>query len=211
MENGITVGKGRPALRDALPGLLEDADNALSVALRRIVARLRERWYFIGEAIDEADRQIKTIAATRDDCRRLLTIPGIGPLIATALVAAIGNGTEFKNGRTVAAWLGLVPRQCQHRRSTEVAWRDQARQPVPAAFAHSRRTLSRPTHQSRTPPFGRVGERARVTRPPQRRGRRVGQQARANELGFAHATDGLSPATRLRSKRIDHTEFCDSY
>lgn len=111
MENGITITKGRPALRNALPGLLEDADNALSVALRRILDRLQDRWRLIDEAIGEADRQIKVIAANRDDCRRLLTIPGIGPLSATAFVAAIGNGSEFKNGRTVAAWLGLVPRQ----------------------------------------------------------------------------------------------------
>jgi transposase len=111
LENGITVAKGRPALRDALPALLEDAENALSPALRRILDRLQHRWRVIEEAIGEVDRQIKVIAANRDDCRRLLTIPGIGPLSATAFIAAIGNGSEFKNGRTVAAWLGLVPRQ----------------------------------------------------------------------------------------------------
>jgi len=111
MENGLIIPKGRPALRNALSESLADAENDLSFALRNILDRLRERWRFIDEALLEADRQIKNIAINRDDCRRLLTIPGIGPLNATALVAAIGNGSEFKNGREVAAWLGLVPRQ----------------------------------------------------------------------------------------------------
>lgn len=110
-ENGLTVAKGRAALRDTLPGVLEDAENELSPAIRRILDRLRTRWQSVETAIAEADREIKHIAASRDDCRRLLTIPGLGPLNATALVAAIGNGQEFKNGREVAAWLGLVPRQ----------------------------------------------------------------------------------------------------
>ena len=111
MENGIVVDKGRLALGRALPDLLEDADNSLSVPMCSILDRLRQRWRLIDELIDEANRQIKSIAANRDDCRRLLTIPGIGPLSATALAAALGNGSEFRNGREVAAWLGLVPRQ----------------------------------------------------------------------------------------------------
>ena len=111
LENGLTVHKGRPALRKDLPGILEDAENALSTSMRSILARLSHRWDMVEEMIEEANRQIQSIAANRDDCRRLLTIPGIGPLGATALVAAIGNGSEFRNGREVAAWLGLVPRQ----------------------------------------------------------------------------------------------------
>ena len=110
-ENGLIVSKGRPALRQALPELLEDAENDLSAPIRRILHKLYQRWQSIEEGVSESDRDIKQIAANRDDCRRLLTIPGLGPLNATALVAAIGNGQEFKNGREVAAWLGLVPRQ----------------------------------------------------------------------------------------------------
>ena len=69
------------------------------------------RWIDIEASVTDADREIKQMAMTHPDCQRLLTIPGIGPLISTALVAAMGNGSEFNNAREVAAWLGLVPRQ----------------------------------------------------------------------------------------------------
>ena len=55
--------------------------------------------------------EIEAIAATDEGCRRLLAIPGVGPFVATALVAAVADGTGFKRGRDLAAWLGLVPRQ----------------------------------------------------------------------------------------------------
>jgi len=63
------------------------------------------------EQIDTANREFAEVAKKDDGCRRLLTIPGIGPLTATALTAAIGHGGAFRKSRDLAAWLGLVPRQ----------------------------------------------------------------------------------------------------
>ncbi|OIQ79992.1 transposase IS116/IS110/IS902 family protein [mine drainage metagenome] len=65
----------------------------------------------INEKVAALDNEIKSIAGADDDMRRLMEIPGVGPTIATALVAAVGNGKAFGKGRDLAAWLGLVPRQ----------------------------------------------------------------------------------------------------
>ncbi len=64
---------------------------------------------YLGRQIDESDKLILEIAKGMDSCRRLIAIPGIGPLTATATIAAIGNGAAFKKGREFAAWLGVVP------------------------------------------------------------------------------------------------------
>src|SRR5262245_26829022 len=65
----------------------------------------------LSERIEEMDKFIEHTAADHDGCQRLMTIPGIGPVTATALVAAIGNGAEFRRGRDLAAWVGMVPRE----------------------------------------------------------------------------------------------------
>jgi transposase len=62
--------------------------------------------------IDEADAMIKKIAGENEACRRLVAIPGIGPVTATAIIAAIRNGAAFKKGRGFSAWLGIVPGEC---------------------------------------------------------------------------------------------------
>lgn len=76
-----------------------------------IMAKLPPSLVGMDERIAVLDREIEQIAATDERCRRLLTIPGVGPLSATALIAAIDDIETFKNGRELAAWLGLVPRQ----------------------------------------------------------------------------------------------------
>lgn len=111
LENGITVRTGRAALARALPAILEDPDQRLSERMRSLICRLRDQWRFIDEDINAVSKELEAIARSRDDCRRLLTIPGVGPLVATALVASVGNGRHFKRGRELAAWLGLVPRE----------------------------------------------------------------------------------------------------
>ena len=65
----------------------------------------------LAQRIDEADALIGKTAKTNDACRRLVDIPGVGPIIATALIAAIGNGDAFRKGREFAAWIGVVPRE----------------------------------------------------------------------------------------------------
>ena len=111
LERGITFPKGRRHAEASLPGVLEDGDNCLSGLLRMLLEQLRGELRQLQSQIDAADALIATAAKGQEACRRLMAIPGVGPLTATAVVAAIGNGAEFQKGRSFAAWLGLVPRQ----------------------------------------------------------------------------------------------------
>jgi transposase len=79
--------------------------------MRRLLDRLWQEWQALELQVEELSREIESIARADAACRRLQKIPGVGPLVATAVVAAIGNGAAFRKGREFAAWLGLVPRQ----------------------------------------------------------------------------------------------------
>jgi transposase len=111
LERGITFRKGRRHAEACLPGILEDAENGLSGLLRMLLAQLQGELRQLQSQIDEADALIAKAAREHEPCQRLMAIPGIGPLTATAVVASIGSGTEFRKGRSFAAWLGLVPKQ----------------------------------------------------------------------------------------------------
>jgi transposase len=112
LEYGIEIPQGRAALMRRLPEILEDADNGLSERFRAELNRLREELRHLDEQIAHDDTQIQVIAQGDETVQRLMTIPGIGALIATALRAAVGEDVRsFRNGRALAAWLGLVPRQ----------------------------------------------------------------------------------------------------
>lgn len=111
LEYGITIPKGIGHIRKEIPAILEDAENSLSTLFREALDMLYREMVHIDEQISELELKLKRVCAQRKDCQRLLAIPGIGLLSATALVAAIGDIAAFKNGRELAAWLGLVPRQ----------------------------------------------------------------------------------------------------
>jgi transposase len=111
LEHGIAVATGPAHLNRQIPCILEDAENLLSPRMRTLIIELRDEWKKLEEQIEATDRELAQSAKKDDGCRRLLTIPGIGPLTATALTAAIGNGAAFRKSRDLAAWLGLVPRQ----------------------------------------------------------------------------------------------------
>jgi transposase len=111
LEHGITVAVGPAHLERQIPSILEDANNLLSSRMRALLVELRDEWKKLETQIEEIDREFVQAAKKEENCRRLLTIPGIGPLTATALTAAIGNGAAFRKSRDLAAWLGLVPRQ----------------------------------------------------------------------------------------------------
>jgi transposase len=110
-EYGIVVGWRVAVLRHALPRLLEDAENGLTADFRVLLDGLRRDLVMLDERVDGLDKKIKTLATNNPVAKRLLQIPGIGPVIATALISAIGDGKQFKRGRDRAAWLGLTPRQ----------------------------------------------------------------------------------------------------
>ena len=111
LECGITLRKGRRYVDADLPGILEDADSKLSGALRVLLAQLKLELDQMAIRIDEADAVLNKTAHENEACQRLVAIPGIGPVTATALIAAIGNGAAFRKGREFAAWMGVVPRE----------------------------------------------------------------------------------------------------
>ena len=79
--------------------------------MRALLDRLWQEWRRLEEDVAAVTHEIRQLANDSPDCRRLIEIPGVGPLVATALVAAVGSGQEFARGRDLAAWLGLTPRQ----------------------------------------------------------------------------------------------------
>ena len=111
MEYGIIIPKGLCYVRKQLPEILENAENGLSDLFRELLNELYEELVHLDERVEVLEKKLHRLSAQNEDCQRLLTIPGISLLSATALVAAIGDITVFKNGRELAAWLGLVPRQ----------------------------------------------------------------------------------------------------
>lgn len=111
LEYGIAIPTGRFNLLKRLPEILEDAENGLTDLFRRELFGLYEELKHLDKRVAHYDEKIEQIAQADERMQRLQTIPGIGPKIATALLAAIGDIHVFKNGRELAAWLGLVPRQ----------------------------------------------------------------------------------------------------
>jgi transposase len=111
LERGVTPRTGRLYLQRQMPWLLGEDGGGLSERMRGILHPLWSEWQHLEEKVAEITREIELIAKTDDSSRRLMSVPGIGPIVATALVAAVGDGTAFRRGRDLAAWLGLVPRQ----------------------------------------------------------------------------------------------------
>lgn len=110
-EFGLVMPKGICALQDKLPEVLEDAENGLPGTSRDLFARLFDHFRELDRQVKELETQIKAWHRESAASKRLEAVPGIGPLTASALVASVGDAKTFKNGRQLAAWLGLVPRQ----------------------------------------------------------------------------------------------------
>ncbi|WP_296577925.1 IS110 family transposase [Phreatobacter sp.] len=111
IEYGVAIRQGAGVFKLDLPRVVGDESNGLSVPIRRLLAELFEDLMRLEGRIDEVTREIEALVDRDDVARRLLTVPGIGPLGASALLAAVGNGRQFQKARDLAAWLGLVPRQ----------------------------------------------------------------------------------------------------
>ena len=111
IEQGITVRTGAHALRNSLFAILQNREDEISPRMSDIIVGLYEDWLWLDERIEGITNEIETISKCEANCLRLMTIPGIGPIISTAMVAAIGTGEAFERGRDFGAWLGLVPRQ----------------------------------------------------------------------------------------------------
>lgn len=110
-EYGIVMAQRVDRLRQAIPEILEDAENGLTAPLRRLLKGLQDDFVQLDGRVAELDQEIQRQATKNAAAKRLQQIPGIGPITATALVSAIGDGSQFRRGRDMAAWVGLTPRQ----------------------------------------------------------------------------------------------------
>ena len=110
-EQGIEIGQGRARVRAALPGILEDGENGLSGEFRELLQDAYETLVSMDARIAGLEVKIARWAKADEQAQRLMGIPGMGPITATALLAAVGDVQTFRNGRELAAWLGLAPRQ----------------------------------------------------------------------------------------------------
>lgn len=111
LEYGIALRQGAGLFKLDLPQVLEDSANDLSPAMRKLLGNLFLDLRQLEQRINDLTKEIEAIADREDVARRLMTIPGVGALGATALLAAVGSGRQFQKARDLAAWLGLVPRE----------------------------------------------------------------------------------------------------
>jgi transposase len=110
MEYGVTIPKGYKSLKIYIHLALEDSQNELTDFSRQLFFNRYEEFKKIEEEILTCDKEIQKLHLSNEKCQKIATIPGVGPITATAVIAQIGNGRDFKNGREYAAYLGLVPR-----------------------------------------------------------------------------------------------------
>lgn len=110
-EYGVILPLSRNIVSRRLPRLLEAADNGLTTPVRELLADLYSELQARRQAVETIDARIERLFQASPVCRRLAAVEGVGPVTATALVAAVGDAKAFRNGRQMAAFLGLVPRQ----------------------------------------------------------------------------------------------------
>ena len=111
IEQGIAVRTGAHALRKSLLAILDSRQDEISPRMNDLIIGLYEDWLWLDERVETLTGEIEAISKCEANCQRLMSVPGIGPIISTAMVAAIGGGEAFGRGRDFGAWLGLVPRQ----------------------------------------------------------------------------------------------------
>ncbi|ECG8516268.1 IS110 family transposase [Salmonella enterica subsp. salamae] len=109
-EYGVSLSAGILHLQQQLPEVIEDASNELTFTLRRLLYSLREDMQALNERVTGLDKEITALSSQQTAYHHLLTIPGVGPLIAAAFISEVDAG-QFSSGRELSAWCGLVPRQ----------------------------------------------------------------------------------------------------
>jgi transposase len=110
-EYGEVIPKTRAKYKKAIPEILENAQSQITPTLRSIVELNQDLLQKLEEQQSQLDKMIEQRVKDNEDCRRLLSVPGVGKLGSSLFVSAVGDPRQFKNGRAVAAWLGLVPKQ----------------------------------------------------------------------------------------------------
>lgn len=155
LDRGFAMPKSITCARRLVPNLLADLDNELTPMARDAVAELYDLFRDLDRRIAVFDRKIEQVFKNSEPCQRIARIKGVGPKTATAVVAAIGDGGEFKNGRHLAAWVGLVPRQhSSGDRSTLMGISKRGNQHLRSLLVHGARAVVR-TCSTKTDPGNR--------------------------------------------------------
>jgi transposase len=110
-EYGLVAPQQLPRLRTAIPNWLENAENGLSGLFRSLLQGLQNDLITLDQRVQELDKQIEQLAKDHEITMRLQQLRGVGPMIATALIATVGGAKHYKSSRQMAAALGLTPRQ----------------------------------------------------------------------------------------------------
>ncbi len=110
-EFGIVIPQGISSIVKRMPDILEDAENGIPGTMRQLLQRLNDHLKELDRQVGELELQVKQWHRDNEVSLKLESIPGIGPITASAIVATVGNALEYKSGRQLAAWLGLVPKQ----------------------------------------------------------------------------------------------------
>lgn len=110
-EYGVVFPKGLKSLSQQLPAALEDANNALSIVIRRLLQGLYDDIGILSKDIESITRELTQLAKQHPRYQALMKVPGFGPIITASLISELGTGEQFTQGRQFSAWCGLVPRQ----------------------------------------------------------------------------------------------------
>jgi len=110
-EEGFVFARSIAQLRRSVVQLISQENTRLTPILRRLAAMYLEQLDALDRWLAELQAQLHELFVQREDCRLLASVPGIGPVVATALVGTVGDPRQFKNGRQFAAWVGLTPKQ----------------------------------------------------------------------------------------------------
>lgn len=177
LEFGITIPRRIHNVRSELPFILEDGENELPDITRALLHELWRDLVGLDERVNWATKQLEEMAQSDPRTRALLGIPGVGAIVATAVVAAIGDGRAFRRGRDFAAWLGLVPRQYSTGgRSRLLGITKAGNRYLRSVLIHGARSVSRHVTR-RDDPLSRWAQRIQARKPTN-----VGVVALANKL-----------------------------
>ena len=188
LERGMVAPQGKRKLEQFLSVLMDEQGGAgLSPRMIVLVADARTQWAELDRRISAFDAEFVRWVKENEEARRLTTIPGVGAIVASALVAAVGQAESFERGRDLAAWLGLVPRQFTTGGKPKLLGiSKRGNKYLRRQLIHGARAASalrgRARHAARP-----MGERADEPRPSQCCDRRLRQQAGENRLGGAAA------------------------
>ena len=194
-EFGIVAPVGRKGVEQLL-AIVPDRDQRVPEVARACIAALGAQLRMLKAQILEFDRRIMAWHRSNETSGRLDAIPGIGPALATALVASVADAKAFRSGRSFSAWIGLVPKQHSSGGKDKLGRYQQARRSLSAQPVHRRRTSRDPLCQDPRHPASTLADGIIGAAADQGRRHRTRQQDRQNGLG--HDGEGLSAASRAR-------------